>query len=153
MLSKWPPFRPQHVLWQRSHAASYTPCLQWEEERATEGAVVIYIVKDGMTWRETQMNLISRQKLQNERISEIFETFFFPLNIIHDPLAVLVQISTSVTSSVTTHSELEIVDALEWCCEETCWVGNEKQVELELYVYHFIFPAKVTTALLPVAAL
>ena len=57
------------------------------------------------------------------------------LPIIHNPLVVLVHSYTYITSMVTTHSELEIVDTFDWCCEETYRVRaeNEKQEQL-MYV-------------------
>lgn len=92
--------------------------LQWEEKGAAEGAVVVCIVEDAEARPKTQVEYISCCQLQDQRVSKVLRThFLILLPITHNLLAVLVHLHTYSAYMVTKHSELEVVDPFDWCCE------------------------------------
>lgn len=72
------------------------------------------------------MKLISFFHLQNNRVGEVFTFIIVCIVAMHNGDVVKVHGHTCSALWNTKHGELEIVDTLEWCCEET-YRKSEKQ--------------------------
>lgn len=118
---------------------------QWsvsKEQEATEGAVITGTVKDNTSRGKNQVNFFTRIQLQHNRVSEITYLVLTQNLIKHDHLIVLEHVHTCITWNMTTHSELEIIDPFNRCCEETYrgWIEILNKEKLDcVYLYRLLF--------------
>lgn len=71
------------------------------------------------------MNFIALHQLQNHGVGEEFIFIIVCIPVVHNGRAVVVHSYTCSASWNTQHGELEIVDTLDRCCEETYGVRVE----------------------------
>lgn len=67
-----------------------------------------------------EVDSVSFLQLQNEGIGEVRSNVHAAvLPVIHDHVVVLVHMQTNGTGCVPKGGELETVDPIDWCCEDT----------------------------------
>lgn len=92
---------------------------QCVEESATEGGAICCTVIDWHAPRENQVHLISLLQFQNHRVGDVFVLIISGIPVFHDDHVVKMYSHTCSALTSTQHGELEIVDTLDRCGEET----------------------------------